>query len=251
MNKAVGVPFRAVLFDLDDTLLYNDMEGVFLDRYFTQLAEYASPVCTPRKFMAALTAGSAAMHRDQDPDGPTNKESFAMAFAPRIGKPWAELDALFARFYEERFPELHIYAHAHPDARQAIQVCLDTGCQVVIATNPLFPARAIEHRLAWARIDDLPFALVTTYENMHTCKPNPAYYAEIADRIRVASGECLMVGNDVMRDIVPAQQIGMHTFLAEEWIVNPDPTVQPDRSGQLSDLIAWIENGGSQIAGGT
>ena len=53
----------------------------------------------------------------------------------------------------------------------------------------------------------------------------------------------------IYENIMPAQQAGMHTFLAEEWIANPDPTVQPDRSGQLSDLIAWIENGESQIAG--
>jgi hypothetical protein len=43
-----------------------------------------------------------------------------------------------------------------------------------------------------------------------------------------------------MRDIAPAQQAGMSTFLAEQWIANPDPTIVADRTGTLVDLIEWI-----------
>jgi FMN phosphatase YigB (HAD superfamily) len=96
--------------------------------------------------------------------------------------------------------------------------------------------------MAWAGVDDVPFALVTTYENMHTCKPYPAYYVEIAQRIGVAPHACLMVGNDLLRDIAPARQAGMHTFLADEWIANPDPNITADRRGALSDFIAWVTN---------
>jgi FMN phosphatase YigB (HAD superfamily) len=75
---------------------------------------------------------------------------------------------------------------------------------------------------------------------MHSCKPYPAYYAEIAGQIDVDPHDCLMVGNDVRRDIAPAQQAGMATFLAEEWITNPNPEVVADRTGTLADLIEWI-----------
>ena len=34
MIQGTKARFQAVLFDLDDTLLYNDMEGTFLDHYF-------------------------------------------------------------------------------------------------------------------------------------------------------------------------------------------------------------------------
>ncbi len=231
---------EAVLFDLDDTLLYNDMEGTFLQHYFAALTEYARPLCGAQELMAALSVATAAMHRDQGTDSPTNEVKFAKAFAPQLGRSWDELKAFFGRFYEERFPALRVHAQPHPDARRAVKTCLDAGYQVVIATNPLFPARAIEHRLAWTGIDDLPFALVTTYENMHTCKPAPAYYAEIARQIDVAAAGCLMVGNDVMRDIAPAQHAGMHTFLADQWLANSDPEVKPSLSGTLQDLIAYI-----------
>ena len=240
MSRQANAPFRAVLFDLDDTLLYDDMEGVFLKQYFGMLAEYARPLTEPQTLMAALSAASRAMQQDQGPGGLTNEQKFASAFAPPLGKPWEELKAFFAGFYEEEFPTLQVHAHAHADARKAVQAAVNLGCQVVIATNPLFPARAIEHRLAWTGIADVPFALVTAYENMHSCKPYPAYYCEIAGQIDVDPRECLMVGNDVMRDIAPAQQVGMATFLAEEWITNPDPEVVADRTGTLADLIEWI-----------
>jgi FMN phosphatase YigB (HAD superfamily) len=240
MTRQVRPPFRAVLFDLDDTLLYNDMEGIFLRQYFGMLTEYARSVAEPQTLMAALSAASEAMQRGQDPTGPTNELKFASAFATLLDKPWDELKAFFAGFYEERFPELQSLSCAHPQARRAVQACVDAGCLVVIATNPLFPARAIEHRMAWAGIGDIAFALVTSYENMHTCKPYPAYYCEIAEQIGVPPQTCLMVGNDVRRDIAPANQAGMHTFLADRWITNPDPAVVADRTGTLSDLIAWI-----------
>jgi FMN phosphatase YigB (HAD superfamily) len=240
VSQQANAQFKAVLFDLDDTLLYDDMEGVFLKHYFAMLAEYARPLVEPQVLMAALSAASQAMQQNQGPGGLTNEQKFASAFAPPFGKPWEELKTFFADFYEEQFPTLQAHAQAHPDARRAVQACVDLGCQVVIATNPLFPARAIEHRLAWTDIADMPFALVTTYENMHSCKPYPAYYCEIAHQIDVAPRECLMVGNDVMRDIAPARQAGMVTFLAEKWVTNPDPTVVADRAGTLADLIKWI-----------
>jgi FMN phosphatase YigB (HAD superfamily) len=50
-----------------------------------------------------------------------------------------------------------------------------------------------------------------------------------------------MVGNDVARDIAPAQWAGMHTFLADEWLVNDDPGVQPDHRGRLVDLVPYLQ----------
>jgi HAD superfamily hydrolase (TIGR01549 family) len=216
------------------------MEGTFLRHYFAALTEYAHHLCPPEQLIAALGAGVEALQESQDPDGPTNEASFGAVFAAQLGRPWDELRTTLARFYDEVFPELRVYARAHPDGRRAVQACLNAGYAVVIATNPLFPKRAIDHRLAWAGVDDLPFALVTTYENMHTSKPSPAYYREIAARIDVSPRACLMVGNDLLRDILPAQQAGMITYLAEDWITNPDPEIRPDRRGTLDELIDWI-----------
>ena len=50
---------------------------------------------------------------------------------------------------------------------------------MVAATNPLFPKVATMNRLRWAGFDPEDFALFTTYEHYHYCKPNPAYYTEV------------------------------------------------------------------------
>jgi len=233
---------RAILFDLDDTLLYNDMENVFLEHYFAALADFAWPVVDPDALISALLTGTRAIHDRQRDATLTNEQVFARVFSRELDRPWDELKAFFARFYEERFPALRAYARPHPEALKTVEASLATGCAVVIATNPLFPARAIEHRLAWAGLDGLPFALVTTYENMHACKPFPAYYTEIADRMGAAPSGCWMIGNDVLRDIAPAQQIGMHTFLVDEWLANEDPKIVPDRRGRLGDVYRWISD---------
>jgi HAD superfamily hydrolase (TIGR01662 family) len=231
-----------VLFDLDDTLLYSDvgsLESGFLRHYFALLTDYARSLADPQTFMTALLTATEAMQRDQNSDT-TNEQAFAPVFAAHLGRPWQELKPIFDRFYEKRFPKLRVHTRSLPDARRAIRVCLDAGCRVAVATNPLFPARAIEHRLAWAGVDDMPFALVTTYENMHTSKPSPGYYREIAERLSVSPGECVMVGNDVQSDIEPAQAVGMHTFLADEWQTGDDSQVEPDGRGTLQDFISWI-----------
>ena len=239
MTRGTTAPSTAVLFDLDDTLLFSDMENAFLNAYLALLSEYAAPHFPPDKLISALLAGTDAVQRAHDP-ALTNEQVFAATFAPLLGQPWPQLRALFAGFYEERFPQLRVHTRPHPQARQVVADCFDAGYRVAIATNPLFPAKAIQHRLSWAELEDMPFDLVTTYENMHTCKPSPDYYLEIAGLMGLPPAACWMVGNDVARDIAPAQSAGMHAYLADEWLVNDDPGIQPDCRGRLADLTPYL-----------
>ena len=65
--------------------------------------------------------------------------------------------------------------------------------------------------MQWAGIDNFSWDLVTTYENSRACKPNPLYFRQIIEEIKVSPEECLMVGNDVQEDLV-ASTLGMKTF---------------------------------------
>jgi FMN phosphatase YigB (HAD superfamily) len=56
----------------------------------------------------------------------------------------------------------------------------------------------------------------------------------------ISPGECVMVGNDVQRDIEPAQVAGMRTFLVDTWLSGDDARAKPDGRGTLQDLIEWI-----------
>ena len=90
---------------------------------------------------------------------------------------------------------------------------------MVLATNPVFPSVATYARIAWAGLENEDFELITTYENIGYCKPNPDYYTEIAKRIGVDPSECLMVGNDTSDDL-SAAKAGMDVFILTDCLIN-------------------------------
>ena len=47
---------------------------------------------------------------------------------------------------------------------------------------------------------------------MHFCKPNPGFFEEIVSQLGVKAQDCLMVGDDVELDILPARELGIKTF---------------------------------------
>ena len=219
---------RAILFDLDDTLLIN-ANATFLPAYFQALGQKFSHLITPETFLAALVHATQQVIANTDPSQ-TNQEVFWRAFLPIINLPEAVLMATLDDFYAHDFPKLRRYTRRRPEARAIVQQAIENGYQVVIATNPLYPETAILQRLTWAGVADLPYTLITTYENMHFTKPHPAYYREIADYLQQDPVACLMVGDDLENDIAPARQLGMRTFWVTE---HPDDSHVADHAGPL------------------
>ena len=232
---------RVVLLDLDDTLLGNNIE-LFLPPYFAALGRRMAQFVAPDDLVKMLLASTRVMMKNDDP-AITNQQVFDADFFPRLGRPAASVRPTLAAFYEEDFPALKRHTQTRPQARPLVQALFDRGYDVVIATNPMFPRRAIEHRLDWAGVLDFPFELITTYENSHFCKPNPHYYEEILNRLDCRPDQAMMVGDDLANDIEPAAQVGLHTY----WIVEP-PTqagLAPDAGphGSLADCLAWAQSG--------
>ncbi|MDX1687458.1 MAG: HAD family hydrolase [Candidatus Promineifilaceae bacterium] len=236
---------ETVFFDLDDTLLGNNMEH-FLPRYFALLGEYARPIFADRdQLLQELLHGTQAMIANPDP-GRTNREKFWRTFSERTGVAREEAEPFFNRFYEEEFPKLQAVTERKPVARDLVCACFERGLQVAIATNPLFPRRAIEHRLAWAGLPpaEFDFALVTSYENMHAAKPHAAYYREILTRVGAQPETTLMVGDHWENDIAPAAALGMRTYwIAPEGAELPAPLVEEGLligAGSLETFHRWL-----------
>ena len=232
----VITPIRAVLFDLDDTLLGNNMDR-FLKGYFGLLAPHVAHLVPPDQFMPALLAATQAMVDHADP-AVTNQQAFLADFFPRVGRTAEEMLPVFEDFYATRFGALRDLTHPRPEARAAVQAALDAGCDVVIATNPLFPDTAIRQRMEWANVADLPFKLVTSYEVMHSAKPHARYYAEIVGRIGRRPGECAMVGDDWANDIAPAVRVGLRAYWLNTTAAGPDG-FDPRARGTLAQFPAW------------
>ena len=78
-------------------------------------------------------------------------------------------------------------------------------------------------------VSDFPFKLITSYEMMHSAKPNPRYFKEIIEHIDRSPGECIMVGNDWNNDIVPAMKADLQVFWVDstaDAMKDLDPSVR-------------------------
>jgi FMN phosphatase YigB (HAD superfamily) len=223
---------QGILFDLDGTLLDIDI-GSFLDRYFSALARAMAPLTdgeeSLREAMKALNVATHAMMLPHP--GRTNQDVFTEEFRALTGIDIDENADVFSRFYAEEFPLLGDGYGPAPGAREAVETALSLGLKVAVATNPIFPLAAVEHRMVWATLSDLPVHTITTYETMHACKPLPAYFVETAERIGAAPERCLMVGDDQELDL-PAAATGMKTYY-----VGPEPEVDADFTGDLHGLV--------------
>ncbi len=236
---------KAVLLDLDDTLLGNPTEP-FIQTYLALLSGALSQTFPPA-VLEGVMQGTAAVARKRDPLR-TNEEAFYEVLAPRLPVSREAFDAPVAEFYRTVFPRLRAQTQLRPFVRGMVEWLIGEGYQVVVATNPFFPRVAIEQRLAWAGlpVDVIPFALVTTLENMHFCKPHPEYYEEILARLGVRNDEAIMVGDDWHNDIAPAWRAGLNTYWAPAGGAEPDPAapVVPDGIGTMEQFARLVQDDG-------
>lgn len=229
-----------VLFDLDGTLLPMDQEQ-FIKAYFGGIAAHMAPYgFEGEKLLKTIWMSTGTMI--QNATGKTNEEVFwahmAMVYGPNI----REDEPKFDEFYRVGFPKVRTSCGFTPMAARIIDSCKEKGLRIALATNPFFPATATWQRTQWAGIDPADFALITTYENSHSCKPNPAYYHEVLEKLGVKAEECLIVGNDVEEDMM-ARELGMQVFLLTPCMINKkekDITQYPH--GDYEALLAFLEN---------
>lgn len=230
------------LLDLDNTLLGNDMER-FLPPYFGMFVQRFQPLAPGQDIRQLLIASVQSAIENQDPTV-TNMAAFVAEFTRRLGCPVETINPILATIYQEDYPRLRRYTSLRPAAREVVQRLLACGCQVVIATQPLFPAIAIEQRLVWAGVADFPYARITTLENSHFSKPDVRYYQEILANVGSKPENTWMVGDDPARDIAPAHRLGLKSWWItdEVEISGENPAPPCDKSGSLADFLAWLEN---------
>jgi FMN phosphatase YigB (HAD superfamily) len=234
---------RAVLFDLDNTLITNPTDA-FVPAYLRALGAHLAALVPPERLASGLLGAVRAMLENTD-SSRTLKEVFWAELLPALDVPEAKLLPPIEQFYAEVYGGLRRYTAPRPDAPRAVRSAFSAGCDVVIATNPLYPATAILQRLAWAGVPahEYPYALVTSYEEMHAGKPRHEYFREIAERIRRQPVECLMVGDDLAQDMI-AKSVGLRTYWITDGVAEVPTHVEADAWGTLAEFADWAENGG-------
>jgi FMN phosphatase YigB (HAD superfamily) len=148
------------------------------------------------------------------------------------------LGGAFSEFFQEILPTLAGHTQQNPEAIRFVEWAADSGYRIAIATDPLLYYAATEQRIRWAGFDPGQFALFSSADHFHFTKSHPAYYAEILGRLGWQDAPVLMVGNDVQRDILPARQLGLSTFLIDAGSAS---LVEEAGGGTFDDLRAMIE----------
>ena len=230
---------KNILFDLDGTLLPMDQDK-FANGYFRRLVKKLAPLgYEPQKTVDGIWAGTAAMVKN---DGKrTNEEAFWIKFEEIFGERVNNDKPVFDDYYRNEFNEVKSDCGFNPAAADTVRKLKEKGFKLILATNPIFPAVATESRIEWAGLDKNDFELYTAYENSHYCKPNPAYYSEIIEKLSLNPSECLMVGNDATEDTA-ANELGIEVFLLTDCLINKkgiDISRYPN--GGFDELLEYIE----------
>ncbi len=230
---------KAVLFDLDGTLLPMD-QNQFLKGYFGLLTEkMVKSGYEAKTFMKALLSGTDAMVVN---DGSkTNEAMFWEVFGSFYTAETLPPITLFDEFYASDFPKTRAFCGYDARPRKIVDKVKEKGLICALATAPAFPAIATETRMGYVGLKPDDFVLYTTYENSTYCKPSKEYYREVAAKLGCDPAECLMVGNDVTDDMVPAAALGMQVFLLTDFLINKngaDVNLYPH--GNYDELLAFI-----------
>lgn len=231
---------KAVLFDLDGTLLPMDQE-VFVKDYLGRMAAFLAPHgYDPEKLIKAVWKGTGAMVKN---DGSLRNEDLFWQVFDRVMERDGRADnALFEEFYRDEFQKSRNSCGFQPAAAPAVREIRDMGYRVILATNPLFPAVATQSRIRWAGLEPEDFECITTYENARFCKPNPDYYREILGKLNLDPGDCLMVGNDVDEDMV-VETLGMKAFLLTDCLINRNQAdISRYPKGSFPELLQYVRS---------
>jgi FMN phosphatase YigB (HAD superfamily) len=237
-----------ILFDLDDTLLGNEMNN-FIPAYLQALANRMSVVTDPAVLIKTLLSATRQMIENLDPDK-TLEQKFDAAFYPNLNLARPEAQGIIDSFYTDDFPKLRGLTQFRPEAVRVVEEIINRGDQAAIATNPLFPRTAIDQRLGWAGLppEQVPFAMVPSYETFHFAKPNPAYFAEYLAQLGWPKSPIIMVGNDIESDIRAARQLDIPVFwITDDGASTWDESEPLPPNGNLTDFLPWLDRSSHEI----
>ncbi|HZX21588.1 MAG TPA: HAD hydrolase-like protein, partial [Clostridia bacterium] len=143
--------------------------------------------------------------------------------------------------YEKDFNNIKEISTTSKHMINSVALLKEKGYNLVVATNPLFPERAILHRIEWAGLDKEDFIFISCLEKMHYCKPRLEFYEEVLDIIEKQPQHCMMVGNDVGEDMI-AKHLGMKTFLVEDHIIGTvTEDLAIDHRGNYEDFYEFVK----------
>lgn len=228
---------NTILFDLDGTLLPID-DKEFERLYFGSMIHHFKDLYGPQEWIDLIWSCTKTMVKDTSLQ--TNETVFFKAMKDRIGDQLDVLVPRFEHFYVHDFDNVRSGVKPSAILKEAIAILKRKGYRLAIATNPMFPKLAIEKRIAWTGLDRQDFDYVTSFEHNHYCKPQPLFYREVCEQLKVSPQDCLMVGNDATEDMI-AKSIGISTYLlTNHRIQKGEIHFAPDHEGDQDQFLRFV-----------
>lgn len=206
---------RAVVFDVGETLVSEN-------RAWIEWAEWLG--VPPLTFLGVL-GGAIARGEDH-------------RFPFRLLRPEADIREERRRRVEAGHAELFVPEDLFPDAVPALRALREAGFLLGVAGNQ----PALVERL----FDDVgvELDLVASSESLGVEKPDPAFFAAVAERLGLAPSAIAYVGDRVDNDVRPAAAAGMAAILLMRgpwaWLqAGRDPV--PEAAAVIDDLTGIVE----------
>src|SRR3972149_5283300 len=135
---------QALLLDLDDTLLVNNIDR-FLPAYLERLGAFLTDLVPAERFIPLLLQATRVMAENNDPER-TLDRVFAASFYPSLGMTEESLRPRIEAFYESEFPRLRSLTRQIPEAQALVRQAARRGLGLAVAPRPLValsPARLL------------------------------------------------------------------------------------------------------------
>ena len=230
--------YQAILFDLDGTLLPMELEP-FAKIYFGALAKELAPFgLAPETMFKPFWAATKAMMGNTT--GKLNADVFWETFSALTGVDRAQVEPICDAFYSEGFQAARAATKENPLAREAVRLAHEKADKVVLATNPLFPMAGQKTRLSWLGLTEEDFDLVTCYTSDRHCKPNPAYFHDICQRLSLDPAQCLMIGNDDKEDMHCAAAAGIAGYLVTDCRLPDKEHPWAGAQGSFAEMVEML-----------
>ena len=124
----------------------------------------------------------------------------------------------------------------YPHVTVTLMELIKAGLRLAVVSDA--PRREAWLRLCYLNLHHL-FDVVVTFEDTGERKPSPAPFQTVLERLDVAPGEALMVGDWPERDVVGATQLGIRTVFARYG--DTFGTVESGADFEIDDIHALVD----------
>lgn len=225
------MPIKAVLFDLDNTLID------FLT-FKKETAKAAAKAMVAEGFPLSEVETYGKIFSVYDEKGIEHQKTFHDVIKPlglEINKAERIQQAAIVAYLKRKFEVLQPY----PMVRPTLARLREKGLKLGIVTDA--PRNKAWQRLVLCNLAD-EFDPVVTHDDTLEFKPHPSPFQLAQSRLGLMPGACLFVGDNPERDIRGAKEAGMLTCLAKYGVVGKIRGQAADYEiGRFSELIAIVK----------